>query len=346
MDQLTLRQQQILALIVTSYIETVAPVGSVVISQKFNRDISSATIRNDMVTLEEAGYITHPHTSAGRIPTDKGYRLYVDSLLKAKAVDPSEAGLIAREYRQRINNIEELIERTSKILSFLTEQAGIVVYPSEQDLVLKKIQLIAYGSSHLIVVVIATNGMVFNKIVNMDEEITEQELIRLNHFLNSELPGCYYREIGLHLDKLFSETKDSLARQFAAVRHLLADAFECEKSRKLSLDGSRFVLKQPEFQGDAIKARLFFKALESRDAFQELFHEQLLPGEVRVKIGSENTHRDIWDCTLVTSQYFFRNQSLGTLGVLGPKRMPYARVISLVHHVAMRLSDAFDQLAD
>ncbi len=344
METLTERQREILSVVVNAYVETACPVGSKMVTARYSDDLSSATIRNEMALLEAQGYITHPHTSAGRIPTDKGYRFYVDTLLKEKPIEPSEAGLIAREYRQKVKGIEELIERTSKILSFLTEQAGLVLYPSPRELVLKRLELISYGHAHLLVIWATTTGIVQSKMVDMEEEIESEDLARLSRFLNAELTGKNFGEILLHLGTCFANAKDFLARQYSKAQRIVSQTFEIEDERKLSLDGSRFVLKQPEFREDAAKAKTFFRALETKEALQEVLRENLAPGEIRVRIGSENSQKEIWDCTLVTTQYYFQNRSLGTLGVFGLKRMPYGRIIPLVDYIARRFSEALESL--
>ncbi len=341
---LTERQKEILAIIINKYVETVCPVGSKTISEKFSSDVSSATIRNEMAFLENLDLVTHPHTSAGRIPTDKGYRFFVNSCLRTKSVDSAEAGLIAHEYRQKVKSIEELIERTSRILSFLTEQAGLVLYPHPKELVLKRIELISYGRSHLLVIWATTTGIVQNKILDMEENIPESELNRLNYLLNAELSGKRFSEIHEFLNGRLAQVKDSLAASYRLAHHVALRAFDVSQERRFCLDGSRLVLKQPEFQDDALKSRMFFRAIETKEMLRETFDQDLEPEEVRVQIGSENRHREIWDCTVVTAPYRFQNRTLGILGVLGPKRMPYARVISIVDCVARRLSDAFEAL--
>ena len=344
MDTVTERQKEILAIIINGYVETVCPVGSKTIAEKFDSEISSATIRNDMVDLERIGFVTHPHTSAGRVPTDRGYRFFVNSILRIKSVDSAEAGLIAHEYRQKVRSIEELIERTTRILSFLTEQAGLVLYPSQKALVLKRIELIPYGHAHLLVVWAMATGIVQNTIVDMEELIPNEELDRLNRFLNAELCGKCFSEIHDFLQEKLPHVQQSLRLGYRLATEIAERVFQCDKERKFYLDGSRYVLKQPEFQEDALKARTFFRALETRETLRLAFDQNLAQGEVRVQIGTENQQKDMWDCSLVTTQYYFQNRALGALGILGPKRMPYARVISLVDCIARRFSDALENL--
>lgn len=342
MHTITERQKRILGFIVSEYVETANPVGSKALAEKFNQDISSATIRNEMASLERVGLITHPHTSAGRIPTDRGYRLYVDGCLPKQNVDSTYAGLVAHEYRKQVHSVEELIERTSKILSFLTEQAGLVLYPRAEDMILKKIELIPYGDHHLLVVWATTTGMVRNKMLDMKEHIPVSEIIRLNQLLNQELSGKELKEAKSFLIDRLSHVKDSLMASYRVALQIASRAFENQEERRLCVDGSRYVLKQPEFQNNISKARIFFRAVETRDALRQLFDQPFPIHEIRVHIGTENPHQEMWDCAIVTASYSHRNQVLGTLGVLGPKRMPYARVISIVDHVARRLSDVLE----
>ncbi len=345
LDHLSGRQKQILEIIINDFVETASPVGSKTVSDEISFDVSAATIRNEMAYLEEIGLITHPHTSAGRVPTDKGYRYFVDSLnTKNRSVDTSQTGLIAWEYRQKVKSIEELIERTSKLLSFLTEQAGIILSPSQKELVLKRVELIPYSQTHFLVVWVSTTGVVQNKMVEMDEEIPVEELLRLTRFINSELHGRNFSEVTDFLQMKLAAVKDSLFKEYKAAFEIASRIFQASAERRLYLDGSRFVLKQPEFQEDTRKARTFFQILETKQTLREACERDFEPGEVRVQIGSENESEDIWDFTLITTQYRCQNQPLGTLGVLGPKRMPYGRIIPLVDFIARRLSDALDSL--
>ena len=291
MEQLTERQKEILAIIVNSYVEMVSPVGSKMIAERYLPGVSPATIRNDMANLEELGFITHPHTSAGRVPTDKGYRFYVNVLLKTRSVDSSEAGLIAHEYRQKVRGIEELMERTSKILSFLTEQAGVVLYPSQKELVFKRIEFIGYGESHLLVLWMSTTGLIQNKMVDMEERVPNEELSRLANFLNAELSGKRFSDILPYLEERFLLAKDSLAYFYSLAQAIVSRTLEFDQEKRFCLDGSRFVLKQPEFQGDVLKTRMFFRTLETKETLREAFDQKLLLGEVRVRIGAEKIGR-------------------------------------------------------
>jgi len=342
-EHLTERQQQVLAIIVNRYIETALPVGSKTIAAGFPNAISSATIRNEMVYLESCGLITHPHTSAGRIPTDRGYRLYVD-VLPARHLDPADAGVIAWEFRQRVKSVEDLIERTSHVLAFLTEQASWVLFPDQNELTLKRIDLVPFGQTHILVVWTSTTGMVLHKILPMDEVVSEDEMARLNQFVNLEITGKTLPEVCQYLQTRLAEARDSLHLLYRRAHYIASNVFDLNSERRVCLDGSRYVVKQPEFQSDFEKAKRLFQILEERQTLCEISSHLPELQQVYVRIGHENNQSEIQDCALITSQYYLGHQVMGTLGVLGPKRMPYARVIGIVDHVARRLSSALEEL--
>ena len=343
MEILKERQKNLLSLIVNAYVKTVSPVGSKTISEHYRNEFSPATIRNEMHELETKDYIMQPHTSAGRVPTDKGYRYYVDHLMPEAKVPPHVAALVAREYRERVDNLETLIERTSKILSTFSEQAGFVVFPAFHELMLKHIELTALGRKHWLVVWVTTNGFVQDRMIDMKEEIPAEELLRINRFLNQELRGLVLSEIESHLERRLSEARDSLRTLCRAAREIVHQSFSPADQKRFFLEGSHHILEQPEFQ-DWEKSRRLFKTLESKEFFMDLVKPKNPSSEgVRVQIGFEHHCKDIWDCSFVTARYQLNQRTVGTLGVLGPRRMPYERMVSLVDYVSRRLGEVLEQ---
>ncbi len=340
MTDLTDRQQDILRIIVSMYVKTITPVGSRTIAKFYQDALSPATVRNEMHDLEEQGYIKQPHTSAGRIPTDQGYRHYVDHLKPENTVPPHVAALVAREYRERMDNIETLFERTSKILSSLSEQAGLVVFPIFEGLTLKRIELTPLGTKYLLVVWVTSNGFVQNKIISSNE-IPITELERINRMLNEELSGIQMSEVRDRLiDKL--NVQHSLHRLYQSAQTIIQESLPKTQSRRLALEGSRFILDQPEFH-DWEKSRRLFKTLEEKEFLTDLVQTNSQYEGVNVQIGLEHHCEDIWDCSFVTAQYRIHEKVVGSLGVLGPRRMPYERMISLVDYVSRRFSEALEQ---
>ena len=339
---LTERQKNILRIIVGMYVKTVTPVGSRNISKFYQNKLSPATIRNEMHDLEERGLIKQPHTSAGRIPTDDGYRYYVDHLMNEVVVPPHLTTLIAREFRDRIDNLETLIEKTSKILSSLSEQAGIVIFPMLEDLTVKRIELTLLAKKHLLVVWVLSNGVVQNKVVDLNEEIPPLEIERVGRFLNNELSGLPMSDVMRHLEDKFVEAKDALRSLSRNAHSIVRESFPVPGQRRLSLQGSRYILDQPEFQ-DWEKSKRLFKTLEEHKFLMDLVQSNLDDDGVRVQIGLEHHCQDIWDCSFVTARYCVNKKTVGALGILGPRRMPYERVISLVDHMSRRFSEALEQ---
>ncbi|MBI1978122.1 MAG: heat-inducible transcription repressor HrcA [Candidatus Omnitrophica bacterium] len=336
------RQREVLKMIVSTYVRTINPVGSRTIAKFYQDELSPATIRNEMHGLEERDYIQQPHTSAGRVPTDKGYRYYVDHLMPEPRVLPYVVALVAREYREHMDNVETLIERTSKILSTLSEQAGFVVFPAFENLVLKRVEITSLGRHHLLIVWVSDNGFVQNQVIDMKEDIPSEELLRINRFLNQELQGMLLGQVKLHLAQKFDQVQDSLKTVYRTARGIVNQSFPKEGQRRLAFEGSHYILEQPEFQ-DWEKSRKLFKTLEARDSFMDLLQVRQKDGKIQVKIGFEHHCPDIWDCSLITTEYRVGPRAIGTLGVLGPRRMSYERVIGLVDFISRRFGEALEQ---
>ncbi|MBI4358266.1 MAG: heat-inducible transcription repressor HrcA [Candidatus Omnitrophica bacterium] len=342
MSELTERQKDILGIIVGSYVKTICPVGSRAIAKSYRQELSPATVRNEMHDLEEEGYIKQPHTSAGRVPTDRGYRYFVDHLIAKEKLGPHVAALVAREYREHMDNIETLIERTSKILSTLSEQAGLVVFPAFEGLVLKRIELTLLGNDRLLVVWVTENGFVQDRIIDMKEEIPGEELIRMNQFLNEELRGMLLAEVKSYVLSKLAQAGDSLRVLYRTALDIIRDGFPKVEQRRLALEGSRYILEQPEFH-DWQKSRLLFKTLEARDSLMDLVQGNRDREGVQVRIGFEHHCEDIWDCSVVTTRYRVKDRTVGTLGILGPRRMEYGKVIPLVDFVGRRFGEVLEQ---
>ena len=342
MADLKERQEEVLKIIVGQYVKTANPVGSRAIAKYFHHELSPATIRNEMHDLEERDFIRQPHTSAGRVPTDKGYRYYVDHLMHETKVPPHIATLIAREYRNRMDNIDALVERTSKILSALSEQAGLVTFPAFEGLVLKRVELTSLGRNHLLVVWVTNNGFVQNRVIDMKEEIPNEELVRINTFLNQELSEMLLAEVKLYLAQKLEQAQDSLRSLYQTARFIVFESFPKTEDRRLALEGSRYILEQPEFQNWEKSHRLF-KMIESKESLLDLVQGNLEREGVQVQIGVEHHCNDIWDCSFVTAHYRINQRTVGTLGVLGPRRMQYDRIVSLVDYVSRRLGEVLEQ---
>lgn len=342
MDDLKQRQKDVLRVIVSTYVKTVNPVGSRTIAQYYQNRLSPATIRNEMHGLEEKEYVSQPHTSAGRVPTDKGYRYYVDHLMSEPKIPAYVAALVAREYRERIDNMESLVDRTSKILSTLSEQAGFVLFPIFEESILRRVELTPLGHSRLLVVWVVNNGFIQDRVIDMNEEIPEAELERINRFLNQELSGLPMTKIEVHLTERLKQVNDALRTLYRSASFIVRDGFPKTLERKLSVQGSRYILEQPEFK-DWEKSRRLFKVLDSKESLVGLCHARTGSIGPQVQIGLEHHCDDIRDCSVVTAEYFVNQKPAGALGILGPRRMAYDQTISVVDFMARRFGELLEK---
>jgi len=341
-EELKKRQKEVLGIIVDTYVETVNPVGSKAIAQRFHDQFSSATIRNEMQNLETLAYITHPHTSAGRIPTDKGYRYYVDHLMSEPKVNDQDLKQIDEEYKSKMLNMETLIKRTCRILSTLSFQAGIVSFPLFEELTLKRVELTSLGSHYIHVVWLTENGFIQDRVVDMKEEISEEDLLRLSRFLNEELRGMLLHDIDSYLKGKLENAQDSLRQLFVMAQTIISSGFPKAHLPDFHVEGSHHVLNQPEFR-DWQKSRQLFTALDQADWLADVMENTVRAPGVRVRIGTENACPDLWDCSVIMTHYSVQQRPVGTLGILGPRRMSYQRLVSLVDHVAQRFGEVLEQ---
>lgn len=257
-------------------------------------------------------------------------------------VAPHVAALVAREYRDRIDNLETLIERTSQILSSLSEQAGLVVFPTFEELVLKHVEITSLGGRQLLVVWISDKGWVQSQVIDLEETIPAGELARISRFLNQELAGMVLEQIQPYLAAQLKQAQDSLHTLCRMAQTIVCESFPKMKPRRMAIEGSRYVLDQPEFQ-DWEKSRRLFKVLETKDKLSNLVCGDSERAGVQVQIGIEHHCEEIWDCSVVAAQYQINQRTVGAVGVLGPRRMQYERVVSLVDYVSRRFSEVLEQ---
>ncbi|MBU4343362.1 MAG: heat-inducible transcriptional repressor HrcA [Candidatus Omnitrophica bacterium] len=337
------RQKKILSAIVEFYIETALPVGSRFVSQRFRYSISPATIRNVMADLEEAGLITHPHISAGRVPTDKGYRLYVDDLLEPKHLTKEEQSAISKMINRGHKDLESLMQACSKAISVITNVAGVVITPRIKRSLFKHIELIRIDSSRILVVIVTASGIVKNTIVHTHEDLTKPELHRISEFLNEELKGMFFDEIKTHLNRRLLEERDSLYSFLKKTVLLLSSPNIFSMEERLYFDGTASLMSCPEFS-DIAMARVFLKAFEDRQDILELFNQDMEEEGVKVHIGMENRCKEIQNCSVITCNYKINQRTIGALGAIGPTRMEYGKVMCAVSYLSDLLGEALEDI--
>jgi heat-inducible transcriptional repressor len=340
------RSREILKEIIHAYISTGRAVGSRVISKKSRSHLGAASIRNIMSDLEEAGYLKQPHHSAGRVPTDKGYRFYVDSLMEKRRLSPAEVGKINETLAsQRIQSFEGLMEKTSHLLSTFSNNVGIVLAPAISHTMLQHIQFLKLSSGRILTVLVGKSGVVQNKVIRVEDEISQEDLDRAGRYLTEEYSGKTLPVIRAELQRLLAQERAHYDRMLRQISLFYERAFdEMQSSQNMYLDGASNIINQPEF-ADAARMRVLFETFEQRDKLIRIISECIRDeaSGVRILIGRETGIPSMQDCTIITSPYIYESRIAGSLGVLGPTRLEYGKNITLVDYVARLFGSILSQ---
>ncbi len=331
------RNREILHWVIATFILTGRPVGSRKIARHSREQLSAATVRNIMADLEDMGYLQQPHASAGRVPTDKAYRFYVDYLLKRRDLSPKIRDMIKRDLRLD-DSAEHLMARTSQVLSRVSNNVGIVVSPPISRVALKHIHFTRLTDSKILLILVSRSGIVQNRIIHCGEDISQTELDQAARYIVEHFKDRTLFEIRNQILKMIQMEQALYDKFMQRVITLSTKAFTDEEAgmdAEVYLDGAANLIKTPEFS-DINKVKLLFETIEQKSRLASLI-SQCIEGdtqEVRITIGAENALPGIEDCTLITSRYIVDEKTHGSLGILGPMRMEYARAISLVDYVA------------
>ncbi|RQD69784.1 MAG: heat-inducible transcription repressor HrcA [Tindallia sp. MSAO_Bac2] len=334
---LTDRKLKILEAIIRDYIESAEPVGSRSLSRKYELGVSPATIRNEMSDLEEMGYIQQPHTSAGRIPSDKGYRLYVDKLMEIRRTAHKNRIKMKSDILKKYGELEQLLEYTSRVLSEFTQYTSIVLAPQVKKSRLKQIQLARLSEETMLAIFITNTGLIQNPLFKIPATMKQEDLEKISNFLNKEFVGSTLEEIET---RMAEDLKRELAQFHSTVYALLPEMFktlEQVSDVTLYLSGTTNIFNFPEFN-DLTKARSFLNLMEERKTISELIARQD-SDKFNISIGSENQIQEAKECSIVTTTYSLDQQTIGQLSVIGPTRMDYDRVISVLGQVSKMMND-------
>ena len=338
------RKIRILKAIIQTYLETGEPVGSRTISKYSDLKLSSATIRNEMSDLEELGYIIQPHTSAGRIPSDKGYRFYVDQLIREKENEVTEMRELVI---QRVDRVELLLKQLAKLLAANTNYATLISGPQYHQTKLKFIQLSRVEAGKLLIVTVLEGNIIKNSIVSVDAELTDEDLLNLNILLNNSLNGLTMEQINLDVITRMKAQAGSRRQVVDVVLSVVADAIRTnEEDLQIYTEGTTNIFKYPELS-DGEKASQLISTLEQKDLWKELLTEEdgaeKKKNEIQVYIGSETQVQSMKDCSVVTANYELGDGLRGTIGIIGPKRMDYDKVVSTLRSLMNQLNDTFNK---
>jgi len=335
------RKVTILKAIIKNYMDTGEPVGSRTISKCIDSKWSSATIRNEMSDLEEMGYIVQPHTSAGRIPSDKGYRFYVDQIMQEKDQEVTE---MQELMIQRVDRLEMVLKKVAKLLAKDTNYAALISGPQYHRNKLKFIQLSKVEAGKLLIVIVVEGNLIKNTIVNIQEEINDEELLNLNILLNTNLNGLTIEEINLSVISKMKEQAGPHSQVVDLVLNEVAAAIKAdEDDLQIYTSGATNIFKYPELS-DNQKASQLLSTLEHTETLQELVNgvnETESEHGIQVYIGEESPVEAMRDCSMVTANYDLGEGLRGTIGIIGPKRMNYKKVLNTLRTLMTQLDATF-----
>lgn len=333
------RKRKILHAIIRTYLETGEPVGSRTISKYSDLKLSSATIRNEMSDLEEMGYIIQPHTSAGRIPSDKGYRLYVDYLMEEKEREVTE---LKELMIQRTDKLEQVLKQVVKVLANNTNYATMISAPQYHQNKLKFIQLSKVDEHQILAVIVAEGNVIRNKLIPICEDLDAETILKLNILLNTMLNGKTIAEINLQMISSMKEQAGIHSNIISDVVDAVAEAIHSDEGMEIYTGGATNIFRYPELSDNG-KASELIQTLEEKQMLAELVTETLSKEDkgIQVYIGSESPIQSMKDCSVVTATYELGQGLQGTVGIIGPKRMDYENVMSTLKTLMDQLDDVF-----
>ncbi len=336
---LTERKLKILQAIIDSYIKTAEPVGSRTLARQFDNIVSPATIRNEMSDLEEMGYLTHPHTSAGRVPSDKAYRLYVDDLMQKVELSEEEQLSIRSKLLEDVSELDKTIRRATELLSEITNLAAFAITPTQAQDKLNFVNFIPIDERSVILMIVADSGKSQNTLLHLEEPCTPETLRLLSKTITRDFRGMALSDV--LTESIIDEFKtdvSAMGRLAHDIRPSFLRTLEELLNVDLYMDGLSNIFDIPEFS-DHARAKSFISMFDRRDELRKTLMDR---GEgVVVTIGSENTPEEMRDCSLITATYHVNGRYVGKIGVIGPTRMRYGEITSLVQYMTDNLNDAF-----
>lgn len=334
------RKKLILKAIIVNYLETGEPVGSRTISKHPELGLSSATIRNEMADLEDLGYILQPHTSAGRIPSDAGYRFYVDQLMQERETNDEEKQALI----QKVDKMEVLLKQVASVLASNTNYATMVSSPHYQNVSLKFVQLSQVDQEHLLAVIVTEGNIVKNKMIVVDEPLSNDEVLKLNVLLNTFLQGLSLRDINLELIQTMRDQAGIRSDVLEVILEEIAKAIHDADRMEIYTSGATNILRYPELGNPDTATELLDTLVEKR-ALTKLVDSTLNQDEehhgIQVYIGEESPVKNMKDCSIVTATYELEEGGTGTVGIIGPKRMDYKKVVHTLKNLTSELDDIF-----
>lgn len=342
MQALDERKMKILQAIIRNYLETGEPVGSRTISKYTDLNLSSATIRNEMADLEELGYIVQPHTSAGRIPSDKGYRLYVDHMMEEKEREVEELKEILLE---REDKMDHLLKQVAKVLAQNTNYATMISAPQIHRNKVKFIQLSRMDANQLLAVIVIEGNVIKNNILSVEDALDDETLLKLNILLNTHLNGLSLEEINLSMITAMKQQAGIHSSIVGNVIDAVAEAIKADEDLEIYTSGTNNIFKYPEL-ADNQKASELINTFEEKQLLNELVVDRLADEAntgIQIYIGDETPVKTMKDCSVVTATYELEEGMKGTIGIIGPKRMDYDKVVGTLKTLMHQLDELYNK---
>ena len=331
------RKKKLLEIIIEEYTATAEPVGSLKLSKDLG--LSSATIRNEMAALEKLGLLEQPHTSAGRVPTTEGYRWYVDQIISEKTLLPKEKASIDKMLSDDVVKFENLIKEATQVLSRLTNYTSIAVSPEIDDCTVEEIKLVKLGTNKLMIILLADNGMVKETVVTNENQIPDENIQIFNNYLNYKLRGMNFRDIydniAPYIENELNNINDNIVPLIVELNNLLTNKAE------VIVDGASNMLALPELKKSETLEK-FLSVIETKDILKELVKSGY-DGNINVYIGQETSFDDLKDFTIITYKQKINEKEVGTIGIIGPKRMDYKKVIPTIKYIGDMLQEKMER---
>lgn len=330
------RKIRILLAIINDYINNAEPVGSRTIAKKYNFGLSSATIRNEMSDLEEMGYLEHLHTSSGRKPSDKGYRLYVDKLMSVEQLSPEEEFLIKNQMlTAALYEVDKIVKQATILLSELTKLTCIVKSPSAKKSYIKSVQLVHIDFNNILSVFVTGSGIIKTNVIRVKEQIISEDLIAINNLLNERLRSLTIEEINLSVINSLNSDLSGHEDIFNAIIPIIYESLNSVDQAEVYLTGTTNIFNYPEYN-DIVRTREFLSLIDDKENLKNLLNSK---DDISISIGQENYLKGAKDLSIISAVYSISGRPLGSIGVIGPTRIPYSKVVSVLSKIIKELND-------
>lgn len=329
------RKKKILQAVIDEYINTAEPVSSGTLVEKYELDYSSATVRNELADLESKGYLDKPHTSAGRIPSEKGYRFYVDELLNEEDISLEEVKYISSKLSEKVNEIEDLTKIATSTLSEITHYTTVAIGPKTDMQIIQEIKFVLLGTRMLMVVIVTETGLVKETIIKYDEDVTQSQIETLNNLFNSKLQGKPLSKIDKPMEEyIFAEISYSVD----VIKPIIEQINKViDEENNVYMQGATKAFDLPEFKSLEI-AKNFINVLDTKELVVDILNSGFAK-DINVYIGDENDNDQLKDFSIVTFKHSIGDKDLGTIGIIGPKRMDYSKVISVMKYISKKMKE-------